>query len=89
MAEFNTCTKGPPIFYNSSDKTKAAHELALDGYGSDGTWPVIKKDRPKAYIGCGALPSKPKPPMWMGNRTRRIAGLKAALGEVGVGVRAE
>ena len=26
------------MFYYSSDKTKAAHELALENYGTDGTW---------------------------------------------------
>ena len=48
-----------------------------------------RRARAKARAGRGALPFKPKAPMWMGTRTQEIPGLKAGLGPVVVGVRAE
>ena len=36
-------TRGSLVFYYSSDKTKPAHELALENYGTDGTWAILVK----------------------------------------------
>ena len=40
---FGSWTRGSLVFYYSSDKTKAAHELALENYGADGTWAILVK----------------------------------------------
>ena len=43
MATFSSWTRGSLVFYYSSDKTEAAHELALENYGADGTWAILVK----------------------------------------------
>ena len=43
VATFSSWIRGSLVFYYSSDKTKAAHELALENYGTDGTWAILVK----------------------------------------------
>ena len=43
VATFTSWTRGSLVFYYSSDKTKAAHELAHENYGTDGTWVILVK----------------------------------------------
>mmetsp|Transcript_62731 Transcript_62731/g.141687 ORF Transcript_62731/g.141687 Transcript_62731/m.141687 type:complete len:80 (-) Transcript_62731:377-616(-) len=43
VATFSSWIRGSLVFYYSSDKTKAAHELALENYGTDGTWVILVK----------------------------------------------